>query len=448
MKKKPVTKTSILERIDGKSQLCHIQLGSSPSFGTEIDVFFSENDENWQGKLAANPHFPYRECRLVHHNYDVDKDWYVLFYAWDVSLDKLTRRRLFDQINTTKNVRVRLNIAETMMRVINGQLRSGKVLGKDRIEEAPAGTLILKMTVAEAIDHVGKEKATTHRANYTRMFGSLALNWREYLQARSKKDILISKLTRGEVFDFFAFLSKDKKLSNKTFNNYRGYLATVINFLIKREPKLFKAGNPAELIDNLPVIARKHAALTDAQMKLLIDACRHQQFGQMELFIHFEYYTLARPGELCAVRIKHIDLEQSRIFMPGDTAKGRSDEYVGIPARLAEIITESGILKADPNHFVFSRKEKPGMRKYESSMPFWKKNVVLLEVTGLNKINENFSLYSYKHSGAISLYQATKDIKLLQRQCRHKTVAQTEAYLRDLGLMAGLDAVHTWKGAI
>jgi integrase len=183
-------------------------------------------------------------------------------------------------------------------------------------------------------------------------------------------------------------------------------------------------------------------------MKTLMEACEREQFAQMLLFMQFEYYTLARPMEICCIQVKNIDLKENRIMIAGDTAKGRSDEYVGIPARFKDIISKSGILNSDPNDYVFSRDEKPGAVKYQSPMTFWKKNVVLLERTGLDKINENFSLYSYKHSGAISLYLATKDIKLLQRQCRHKTVGQTEAYLRDLGLMSGLEALNGWDGAI
>ncbi len=45
-----------------------------------------------------------------------------------------------------------------------------------------------------------------------------------------------------------------------------------------------------------------------------------------------------------------------------------------------------------------------------------------------------YDLYGWKHTGVIALYQATKDVKLIQRQCRHSSLDQTDKYLRDLGL--------------
>ena len=52
------------------------------------------------------------------------------------------------------------------------------------------------------------------------------------------------------------------------------------------------------------------------------------------------------------------------------------------------------------------------------------------------------TLYSWKHTGAIKLYQATKDMKKVQRQCRHWSITETDNYLRDLGLF---DHIRNWS---
>ncbi|MEM9859685.1 MAG: hypothetical protein AAF843_20195, partial [Bacteroidota bacterium] len=79
---------------------------------------------------------------------------------------------------------------------------------------------------------------------------------------------------------------------------------------------------------------------------------------------------------------------------------------------------------------------------------FYEQNKKMLNALNLLKLNAHYSIYSYKHSGALSLYTETKDIKLLQRQMRHKKVSQTEDYLRDLGIMGGYEDLKKWKGAI
>ena len=49
-------------------------------------------------------------------------------------------------------------------------------------------------------------------------------------------------------------------------------------------------------------------------------------------------------------------------------------------------------------------------------------------------LSEEYTLYSWKHSGVVSAYNAGVDIKTIQRQCRHSSLEQTDVYLKSLGL--------------
>lgn len=105
--------------------------------------------------------------------------------------------------------------------------------------------------------------------------------------------------------------------------------------------------------------------------------------------------------------------------------------------------SKRAVLQADPQHFIFGKKQAPGeAMPYRST--FWERNVKVLKE--LNYTDRPYDIYSYKHSGAISLYRATKDIKLVQRQCRHQSIEQTNTYLRDLGLLDDHQALKHWKG--
>ena len=54
----------------------------------------------------------------------------------------------------------------------------------------------------------------------------------------------------------------------------------------------------------------------------------------------------------------------------------------------------------------------------------------------LKLTDKEYTIYGYKHTGAISLYRKTKDIKKVEQHCRHSTIQQTNQYLRDLGVLA------------
>lgn len=131
----------------------------------------------------------------------------------------------------------------------------------------------------------------------------------------------------------------------------------------------------------------------------------------------------------------------------GEISKNKIEDFVEIAPQLESIISKSGILNYPPTHFIFSKAGIPGTTKLHDNF-FWDKHKRVLKATGLLDVNKNFSLYSYKHSGAISLYKATKDIKLVQRQCRHHTLEQTNTYLRDLGLLSDYDQLKGYKGAV
>ncbi len=57
----------------------------------------------------------------------------------------------------------------------------------------------------------------------------------------------------------------------------------------------------------------------------------------------------------------------------------------------------------------------------------------MLQTLGFTE--EQHTLYSYKHTGAINLYKSTKDILAVQRHCRHSSSAQTDAYFSKYGVI-------------
>ena len=53
-------------------------------------------------------------------------------------------------------------------------------------------------------------------------------------------------------------------------------------------------------------------------------------------------------------------------------------------------------------------------------------------------LGKDYTLYSWKHSGVVVAYKAGIDIKTIQSQCRHKSLEQTDIYLKSLGLSMNL----------
>jgi len=390
------------------------------------------------------PEYPYKLAKLVHHNYNMNKRWYVDFMAWNVKTERLERRRLFNPLNRKKHTLAqRLDIGREMVRIVNGQLASGMCLGKDKHVTAQAAFNIKALTVSEALTYFADQKKLNNlRKSYYRSFTTLANNWTTWREHVHQADFKLHELTASDMHTWFAWLQGNRKIANKTHNKYRSDFNIFIRWVMKRYPGTLKK-NPVEDIDVRKTVARKHAAFSDEQMKSILALCLKKDYTQLWLFIHFIYYTLARPGELSQLRIHHIDLKENRLFIPGAISKNRMDEWVPLAPPLVKAIATAGIMKAPGEHYIFGKKQKPGPDlPYRTT--FWERNVKVLQA--LKYTDRSYDIYSYKHSGAISLYRATKDIKLVQRQCRHQSIEQTNTYLRDLAQLDDNQALKNWRG--
>jgi integrase len=434
------------------------------AFQYELSGFFSETNEVCHQTVAK---YPYKLARLVHHRYNMKKRWWIAFYAWDVSTDKLKRYRMFEPLNRIKDKHTRIDRANEIIKVLNAQLKAGKVLGKDKVTKNVAVNKISKLSLLQAIQYVeDQKKANGHRLQYYRSFRTLRSNLTAWLEFKVVPDFPVHQFNEQDAHEFFTYLRDEKKhgaddnkkkLSNKTINGLISNLGIAFKFLEKQSDTVIWKKLPLRNISMLPVVAKMNPAYSNDQItaiKLEIvnsaaNAAKHRRLGyiQLQLFISFIYYLLARPKEIQQLKVGDIDIEGKRVFIKGEISKNKTDDMVELSPQLIEIIKEFGIMDYPQHFYIFGKKGVPGEELVNDNF-FWAKHHNVLKRTGLLKVNDNFSLYSYKHSGAVSLYMATKDIKLCQRQMRHKSVEQTNHYLRDLGVLRDFNQLTTWKGAV
>lgn len=446
-----------------KSGLSDMHGDSSPSFGTrkiafssQIHDFLTDSHEVWQQPVAEK--YPFKLARLIHHRYNMRKRWYILFYAWDVSTDSLKRYRMFEPLNRIKEKYKRIDQANDLVRIINAQLRAGKVLGKDKLEGSISVVQPSKLSLLKAIEHVElQKKLNGHRLHYYRGFKTLRNNLAAWLEFKKVPEFPLKDFDDKDAREFFHYLRDERGLANKTINTAMSNLAIAFKFIEKESGTTLFKKDPFRSIEILPVIATMNPAYSDDQIKKIKKEIassiksapknRKPGYRQLELFISFIYYTLARPKEISLLKVGDIDMKECSVLIKGENSKTKFDAKVELAPSLQKIILKSGILKYQHDDYIFSANGLPGVNPLHENF-FWDKHKRVLKRTGLLEINSKFSLYSYKHSGAISLYKATKDIKLVQRQCRHRNLDQTNAYLRDLGKLSDFNQLKGYKGAI
>lgn len=375
----------------------------------------------------------YKLARLVDCEGDISKEWYIVFYIWDQDKKTLARKRDYT-INSHTNVKDRRARAKQLIGEINELLAAGKYASKTEIKEERIELLTPEsMTFYEAVDHAFKTKKKTIKPGTQKGYVSLLTHLKDFLTKTGRMHIRMIDVNSAMVHNFFDYL-KEIGLGNKSHNNYRGYLSTIFNFYINREQL---SRNPAKSVMMLKVETAMHVPYSNEQTTIIRKEIEKLGDDQFLAYISFLYYTFIRPKELRHLTVGCI--KEKTIFIPANISKNGKGEHVVIPAALEKIIVKNKYRSFSGALYLFSLHGTPGEIQIGKNY-FYKKNVAVLESLGFE--NKKHDLYGYKHTGVINLYNACKDMKAVQKQCRHSTIQQTDTYLRDLGLITNEEALN------
>lgn len=361
-------------------------------------------------------HFP----KLNDRNGDLEKRWYISFYMWDSFLEKFVRKTDFS-MNHLKTLKERRSYCKELMNQIASMMLKGAVTNVPQKE--PKKYLKWK----DAYRIVYEYKKYTISANTLRWYVTLDNAMGEFLRAKNFENLDIENFEQKTVYQFLDFLKVENKISNKTYNNYLTTLHTFFEVLTDRE---YIKLNPCKKIQKIGVQSGNHTPYTNEQIGEIKRVIEEKGFDRLLLFVQFIYYTLARPRELKALRVG--DIGEKTIMFKGKISKNKKTQFVMIPDAL-EILIEAYQLRSQPkDFFVFGKNGFPSAESIVRDY-FYEQFVVVLKELNLRK--KGYTIYSFKHTAVINLYNAGVDIKDIQAQCRHSSIAQTDVYLKDLGLI-------------
>lgn len=345
---------------------------------------------------------PYKAARLLKPTKgSKESRWQLVWWQFSVPDGKIIRRRQSFDLNSITSLKDRGQRAAAWLVAINGMLQKGYVyVGEVQapvvvVELKPADRLLLDVFAAFLKT---KEKLSQGSYDVHKAILDLLARW-----CKDNKLVTLADLTKEQGQKFLEYLAayvspKTKRvLSPKSFNNYGLNLKTFGNWLteqgwLKRKHHPFQAMKKTKTGNG-----EKHTPYTQAQLTAILNLAEADP--QFYLFLHFLYYTFARPGkEVRLLRVK--DLRESTIWISQAHDKNDRGRYCDIPTHLQELITKAGIKAGSPHDFVFGSKgvpgEEPRGKKY-----FYKKMRKVLAQLGL--ADQGYDLYGMKHSGNIEV---------------------------------------------
>jgi len=374
---------------------------------------------------------PDYEPRLYDAGGDINKVWYIDYRIWDTDKGKFVRKR-YEGLNKYHTLAGRRKQAKIKLAEIKDLLAAGFTAGV-----SPSASLPLDMrkaTLVDAVEYVLSQKALRRGVEeYNRLLRRL----REYPALGGMPARMVGPVHIGAFMNFIAARPKldGGVVGNKSFNHYRNTLSSSFNFLVKME---LLPRNPCRAIDVRKVApSAMHRPYTDTQRAAVRDELLRRGDEQLLLFISFIYYCFIRSGgELRLLRVR--DLHPRTVLVPASTAKNDKPEHVTIPVQLEQMIVTLGLRNYPAEYYIFTHRGHPGPKPVG---PYWfpKHHRALLLSLGIT--DPAYTIYGYKHTGAINLYLATDNIELVRRHCRHDNAATTTNYLRGLGVLTDAEGL-------
>lgn len=392
---------------------------------TELRIYYYKK----YNLTMSDPH-PYKLPVLRQYD-SLQKDWYVEYYAYSERDAKLKRKRVVLAEPTEK---ARVERAKSEIKLITDMLKAGAII--DPIKKKLQKSEITKNSkVTEAITYFLEQNKPTLEQNTYESYKRHLDHFINYLNRHQNQTLTLEQLDIQIAYQFTDELITVIKHGNRTRNNVKDSCSIFINYFKKRR---ILTDNPFEEISKLRTVSKKYTAISKEHVKQLLAKFEESGDHQLALFCYFEYYAAIRPNkELRLLKIS--DLFDQTIAVPADTAKSKEKEHVRLAPPLEKKIQEHNLRSYPGDYYIFSKNGLPGQTFNGKKYQYLRHRKHLQEL-GLDQLN--YDIYSWKHSGVIALFLATKNLELVRQHCRHKDVATTIKYLRDLGQFTDYDEIN------
>jgi integrase len=216
--------------------------------------------------------------------------------------------------------------------------------------------------------------------------------------------------------------------SERNYINRRRQLGTFFNEMVRKgyaEKNVIKYTKPARAKATL------HVPYSDIQLKNILGYLKEHN-SNLHLCCLLTYGCLLRPHqEIRLLKLKHIVKDFTEIHLSGNENKSKRIRTVYIPGYIQELLKERLKSVTDLETNVFTLTRLPYNITYFNLM--WLKTRKKMLDVGIIQLNQ--TIYSFRHTAAINVYQKTKDLHVLQQLLQHSNMIVTLNYLRGLGEM-------------
>jgi integrase len=216
----------------------------------------------------------------------------------------------------------------------------------------------------------------------------------KFLSSRGKQSVTLEELDSEILFDFIS----QTKWSNRTQKNVLTTLKCLAKPPLRERLKSVKIRRTKSTL---------HKPVKDVQ-NLLKDLKKHNHY--LYLCCLITYGCLLRPHqEIRLLKWSDIDLNKGFISLSGDRNKSGRNRIVPIPSYVKEELLK---LESESSGYLFSNNGNAYSKDYFSIL--WR-----IYKAKTNKDLQGITLYNWRHTGAINVFEKTSSLLKLQQEMGH-----------------------------
>ena len=343
--------------------------------------------------------------------------WYIKFsvYNPNTGKTKVFRRKC----NRIKSLRERRKQAKEGINRINTALATGwrpegyaeKGLSVDIEVTLKRGIQLFLLTKDQDVEPGWHKRLKFHVKHLT--------DW--LYKRKGISYLLVSQFTVHLATEYLDHIALDKRLANRTYNNYLNTLKGFFNWL---EIRGSVHKNPFKRFKIRRIKPTTRVTEFGHHMKLVHDYLMREDQWFLGL-CYLIYHGLLRPVEISRLRVKDIMLGDGIVQLHAENSKNRKLRIVTLPTEAVEHFRALKLERFPTDHYAFCGNLRPGAKpcapnRYSTLWARMRDNRL--------KLDKEFKLYSLKNIGINELFKANVIPKLIQEQAGHQSLNTTSLY--------------------
>ena len=220
-------------------------------------------------------------------------------------------------------------------------------------------------------------------------------------------------VNKGEISKQFLINIPSKHTNNTSYNTTRRHLNVLVNYLYENGFKIEKSSLKTRKQNEI-----LHKPISD--VKGLLDEL-YIYNKNLHLCCLLTYCCLLRPHqEIRQLKWSDFSKDLTTISLSGSKVKSKRNRIVPVPIYIRELL-----IKGQPQHNIFTDTIRPLNEDYFKTLWSRFKRVSKL-------LEQDQTLYSFRHSGAIEIFKRTGSLTKLQKAMGHSSINVSLTYLRGL----------------